>query len=36
MCGGGLYEGELIRGVTQMLRKTWAYLLGPIRGEGGL
>ena len=31
MCGGGLYEEGLIRGVTQVLRKRWAYL-EPIRG----
>ena len=24
--------GVLIRGVTQVLRKRWAYLWGPIRG----
>ena len=34
--GGGLYEGVLIRGVTQVLRKRWAYLRGPISGRGVL
>ena len=34
LCVGGLFEGVLIRGVTQVLRKRWAYLRGgPIRGE---
>ena len=29
MCGvGGLYEGGLTRGVTQVLKKRWAYLPG--------
>ena len=33
MCGGDLYEGGLIRGVTKVLRKRWAYLRGEaIRG----
>ena len=33
----GLYEGGLIRGVTQVVRKRWAYLReGLYAGEGGL
>ena len=27
---GGLHKGELIRGVTEVLRKRWAYLQGCI------
>ena len=33
MCGGeDLCEGGLIRGVTEVLRKRWAYLRGAIVG----
>ena len=33
----GLYEERLVRGVTQVLRKTWAYLREDYtRGGGGL
>ena len=40
--GGGayarkdLYEGGLIRGVTQVSRKRWAYLWRGLYAEGGL
>ena len=37
LCVGGFYEGgELIRGVTQVLKKRWAYLQAAyMRGGGG-
>ena len=33
--GGGAYMRGLIRGVTQVLRKRWAYLRGSVLGGGG-
>ena len=34
MCGG-LFEGRLIYGVTQVLRKRWASIRGLYGGGGG-